>query len=36
VVAVEEALAQDKPAIIDVVQDRMYGLPPGLAPLAAR
>jgi acetolactate synthase-1/2/3 large subunit len=34
--AVEEALAQDRPAIIDVVQDRMYGLPPGLTPLAAR
>ena len=31
--AVEEALAQDRPAIIDVVQDQMYGLPPGLAPL---
>jgi acetolactate synthase-1/2/3 large subunit len=36
IAAVEEALAQDKPAIIDVVQDRMYGLPPGLAPLPAR
>jgi len=35
-VAVAEALAQDRPAIIDVVQDRMYGLPPGLTPLAAR
>lgn len=34
--AVEEAMAQDKPAIIDIVQDQMYGLPPGLTPLAAR
>jgi acetolactate synthase-1/2/3 large subunit len=34
--ALEEALAQDRPAIIDVVQDRMYGLPPGLTPPAAR
>lgn len=34
--AVESALAQDKPAIIDVIQDQMYGLPPGLTPLAAR
>ena len=33
--AVEEALAQDRPAIIDVVQDQMYGLPPGLTPPAA-
>jgi acetolactate synthase-1/2/3 large subunit len=35
-VAVHEALAQDRPAIIDVVQDQMYGLPPGLTPPAAR
>ncbi|GLZ09657.1 thiamine pyrophosphate protein [Actinomadura sp. NBRC 104412] len=34
--ALEEALAQDLPAIIDIVQDRMAGLPPGLAPPAAR
>ncbi|RZU30826.1 thiamine pyrophosphate-binding protein [Blastococcus saxobsidens] len=34
--AVEEALAQERPAIIDVIQDQMYGLPPGLTPLAAR
>ncbi|MGW4370976.1 thiamine pyrophosphate-binding protein [Nocardia takedensis] len=34
--AVEKALAQGRPAIIDVIQDRMYGLPPGLVPLAAR
>ncbi|SFL31379.1 thiamine pyrophosphate-binding protein [Geodermatophilus ruber] len=34
--AVDKALAQDRPAIIDVVQDRMYGLPPGLTPPAAR
>lgn len=34
--AVEKALAQDLPAIIDVIQDRMYGLPPGLTPLPAR
>ncbi|MCW2537690.1 MAG: hypothetical protein JWQ26_3389, partial [Modestobacter sp.] len=34
--ALEEALAQERPAIIDVVQDRMYGLPPGLTPPAAR
>jgi acetolactate synthase-1/2/3 large subunit len=27
--ALEEALAQERPAIIDVVQDRMCGLPPG-------
>ncbi|GAB3364475.1 thiamine pyrophosphate-binding protein [Modestobacter lapidis] len=34
--AVDEALAQDRPAIIDVIQDQMYGLPPGLTPLDAR
>ncbi|GAA3598021.1 thiamine pyrophosphate-binding protein [Nonomuraea rosea] len=34
--AVEEALAQPLPAIIDVVQDPMAGLPPGLMPPAAR
>lgn len=34
--AIEEALGQDRPAVIDVIQDRMYGLPPGLAPPAAR
>lgn len=34
--AVGKALAQDRPAIIDVVQDQMYGLPPGLVPLTAR
>lgn len=34
--ALREALAQDLPAIVDVVQDRMYGLPPGLTPPAAR
>ena len=35
-IAVEQALAQDRPAIIDVVQDRMYGLPPGVSPPSAR
>lgn len=34
--ALEAALAQDRPAIIDVIQDQMYGLPPGLIPPAAR
>lgn len=34
--ALEKALAQDGPAIVDVVQDQMYGLPPGLLPPAAR
>lgn len=34
--AVGRALSQDQPAIIDVVQDQMYGLPPGLVPLQAR
>lgn len=34
--AIEEALAQPGPSIVDVVQDRMEGLPPGLAPPAAR
>jgi acetolactate synthase-1/2/3 large subunit len=35
-VAVDEALAQGRPAIIDVVQDQLYGLPPGLTPPSAR
>lgn len=34
--ALAEALAQPGPSIIDVVQDRMEGLPPGLTPPAAR
>ncbi len=34
--AFEKAMAQDRPAIIDVLQDRMYGLPPGLIPPTAR
>ncbi|MEQ3549852.1 thiamine pyrophosphate-binding protein [Pseudonocardia nematodicida] len=34
--AVESALDQDRPAIIDVLQHPMYGLPPGLTPLPAR
>lgn len=34
--ALEKALAQDGPAIVDVVQNQMYGLPPGLLPPAAR
>lgn len=34
--ALEEALKQEKPAIIDVIQDQMYGLPPGLVPLPAK
>ncbi|MCI2418351.1 thiamine pyrophosphate-binding protein [Saccharopolyspora sp. K220] len=34
--ALAAALDQDRPVIIDVVQDRMAGLPPGLAPPAAR
>jgi acetolactate synthase I/II/III large subunit len=34
--AIEEALAQQGPSVVDVVQDRMEGLPPGLAPPAAR
>lgn len=34
--ALAVALAQDLPAVIDVVQDQMYGLPPGLVPPAAR
>jgi acetolactate synthase-1/2/3 large subunit len=34
--ALERALAADLPAIVDVVQDKHEGLPPGLAPLPAR
>jgi acetolactate synthase I/II/III large subunit len=34
--AIEEALAQPGPSIVDVVQDRMEGLPPGLEPPPAR
>lgn len=34
--AIEAALAQDAPSIIDVVQHEMEGLPAGLAPLRAR
>ncbi|MEU3271074.1 thiamine pyrophosphate-binding protein [Saccharomonospora sp. NPDC006951] len=34
--AIEEALAGEGPCIIDVVQDRMEGLPSGLAPPRAR
>jgi acetolactate synthase-1/2/3 large subunit len=34
--ALHEALDQDLPAIVEVVQDQMYGLPPGLLPPAAR
>lgn len=34
--ALEAALAQDLPAVVEVVQDQMYGLPPGLLPPAAR
>ncbi|GAA5136309.1 thiamine pyrophosphate-binding protein [Pseudonocardia adelaidensis] len=34
--AIEEALAQPGPGIVDVVQDRMEGLPPGLVPPAAK
>lgn len=34
--AIEEALAQPGPSIVDVVQDRMEGLPTGLTPPAAR
>lgn len=34
--ALQEALDQDLPAIVEVVQDQMYGLPPGLLPPAAR
>ncbi|MBA3524435.1 MAG: thiamine pyrophosphate-binding protein [Geodermatophilaceae bacterium] len=34
--ALAAALAQDRPAVIDVIQDQMYGLPPGLLPPAAR
>jgi acetolactate synthase-1/2/3 large subunit len=34
--AIERALASGLPAIVDVIQDRHEGLPPGLAPLPAR
>ncbi|GAA5164991.1 thiamine pyrophosphate-binding protein [Pseudonocardia eucalypti] len=34
--AIAEALAHPGPSIVDVVQDRMEGLPPGLTPPAAR
>jgi acetolactate synthase-1/2/3 large subunit len=34
--AIEAALAQEGPSIIDVVQDEMEGLPAGLTPLRAR
>ncbi|MGY0063482.1 thiamine pyrophosphate-binding protein [Streptomyces sp. LZ34] len=34
--AIEAALAQPGPSIVDVVQDRMEGLPAGLTPLKAR
>ena len=34
--ALDAALVQDRPAVIDVIQDPMYGLPPGLEPPATR
>jgi len=34
--ALQAALEQDLPAVVEVVQDQMYGLPPGLLPPAAR
>jgi acetolactate synthase-1/2/3 large subunit len=34
--ALERALAADRPAVVDVVQNRHEGLPPGLSPLPAR
>ncbi|WP_219470162.1 thiamine pyrophosphate-binding protein [Nonomuraea rhizosphaerae] len=34
--ALERALASGRPAIVDVVQDRHEGLPPGVTPLRAR
>ena len=34
--ALAAALAQDRPAVIDVIQDPLYGLPPGLEPPATR
>jgi acetolactate synthase-1/2/3 large subunit len=34
--AIERALASGLPAVVDVVQDRHEGLPPGLNPPAAR
>lgn len=34
--AIERALAAGQPAVVDVVQDRHEGLPPGLSPLPAR
>jgi acetolactate synthase-1/2/3 large subunit len=33
--ALDRALAADRPAVVDVVQDRHEGLPPGLSPLPA-
>jgi acetolactate synthase-1/2/3 large subunit len=34
--AIDKAQAQERLFVIDVVQDRMYGLPSGLTPVAAR
>jgi Thiamine pyrophosphate enzyme, C-terminal TPP binding domain len=34
--AIAEALAQPGPSVVDVVQERMEGLPPGLTPPTAR
>jgi acetolactate synthase-1/2/3 large subunit len=34
--ALERALAAGRPAVVDVVQDRHEGLPPGLTPVPAR
>lgn len=34
--AIRAALDQDLPAVVEVVQDQMYGLPPALLPPAAR
>lgn len=34
--ALQAALSQDLPAVVEIVQDQMYGLPPGLLPPAAR
>lgn len=34
--ALAAALDQDRPAVVDVIQDPMYGLPPGLEPPASR
>lgn len=33
--ALERALAAGRPAVVDVIQDRMAGLPPGLSPPGA-